>query len=299
MATAKAKQKKPKAKQPEEGTQAGAQNARRQTFGERDRSEIEGARAVRAAARQRSAEPRSDVPPTSDGCVDDLDTRGTPFKLVEGFRTVERQQWLFGSGRPNAEPFGRDGPIVTYRDGVKALSNHQGTGQPGTGCGADCYPMRNGKVFVPPSTDRLWDEYATALERQGLIAGHRWTKLKDSPHAEMQVATKNARSNSYDRLRFQKKRHAQRNRRRVVREVWPTALRFPLVRPRSKTKPRKHSSPAPAWSSPTTAFRRKRRKTSSTRTCWRSSRRLPLRITPMLSPGIPLTSAHCNDSVGR
>ena len=50
--------------------------------------------------------------------------------------------------------------------------------------------MRNGKVFVPPSTDRLWDEYATALERQGLIAGHRWTKLKDSPHAEMQVATK-------------------------------------------------------------------------------------------------------------
>ena len=124
------------------------------------------------------------------GALADLDAAGTPFKLVEGFRTVERQQWLFGSGRPGEKPFGRPGPIVTYRDGVRLLSNHQGTGQPGTGSGADCYPLRDGKVYIPPSSNAIWDQYATALERQGLIAGHRWAKLKDSPHAEMQVTTK-------------------------------------------------------------------------------------------------------------
>ena len=33
--------------------------------------------------------------------LDDLQAAGKPFKLVEGFRTVERQQWLYGSGRPH------------------------------------------------------------------------------------------------------------------------------------------------------------------------------------------------------
>ena len=27
-----------------------------------------------------------------------------PFKLVEGFRSTDRQQWLYGSGRPAAKP---------------------------------------------------------------------------------------------------------------------------------------------------------------------------------------------------
>ena len=46
----------------------------------------------------------------------DLETRGTPFRFVEGFRTVERQQWLFGSGRRtfclSVAPV-RSSPIVT------------------------------------------------------------------------------------------------------------------------------------------------------------------------------------------
>jgi hypothetical protein len=71
-----------------------------------------------------------------------LEASGTPFKFVEGFRTVERQQWLYGSGRPGA-PFGRQGAILTFKDGVKALSNHQGDGTPGSGRAADCYPVRD------------------------------------------------------------------------------------------------------------------------------------------------------------
>jgi hypothetical protein len=109
-----------------------------------------------------------------------------PFKLVEGFRTVDRQQWLYGSGRTNVEPYGRPGNVVTNADGIAVKSKHQGAGIAGTGLAADCYPVREGKVYVPPSTDPIWSAYATAVEQQGLVAGFRWPRLKDSPHCEAQ-----------------------------------------------------------------------------------------------------------------
>lgn len=115
----------------------------------------------------------------------DLSARGTPFKFVEGFRTVERQQWLFGSGRPDAVPFGRAGSIVTQRDGVRKLSNHQGDGTPGSGKGADCYPLKDGRVFIPPVSDPLWQAYAEAIKRQGLKAGIDFPTLRDAPHCEL------------------------------------------------------------------------------------------------------------------
>lgn len=114
-----------------------------------------------------------------------LEADGKPFKFVEGFRTVDRQQWLYGSGRPTAVPYGRPGPIVTNADGVIRLSNHQGTGTPGSGKAADCYPTRNGKVYIPPNTDPVWDAYAAAVTAQGLKAGHNFTSIKDSPHCEL------------------------------------------------------------------------------------------------------------------
>jgi hypothetical protein len=111
---------------------------------------------------------------------------GSPFRFVEGFRTVERQQWLFGSGRPTAQPFGRPGAIVTHRDGVAKLSNHQGTGIAGTGKGADCYPVTpEGKVFIPPANDRLWGAYADAVKAQGLQAGLDFASFTDAPHCEL------------------------------------------------------------------------------------------------------------------
>ena len=81
--------------------------------------------------------------------LNDLANAGTPFRLVERFRTKERQQWLYGSGRPTVQPFGRQGPILTFKDSVKNLSNHQGDGTPGSGRAADCYPTRDGKVRIP------------------------------------------------------------------------------------------------------------------------------------------------------
>ncbi len=111
--------------------------------------------------------------------------RGTPFRLVEGFRTRARQQWLFGSGRPDVVPFGRPGPVLTNADGVDKLSRHQGNGTPGSGRAADCYPTREGRVFIPPSSDPIWAAYADAVEAEGLIAGHRFPTFKDSSHCEL------------------------------------------------------------------------------------------------------------------
>src|SRR6267378_1680463 len=72
-----------------------------------------------------------------------LQGANTSFKLVEGYRTVERQQWLYGSGRPNAQPYGRPGPIVTNADGVRKKSKHQGDGFPGSRHAAGRPPASN------------------------------------------------------------------------------------------------------------------------------------------------------------
>jgi len=113
-----------------------------------------------------------------------LSAEGVPFKFHEGFRTVQRQQWLYGQGRPTA-PFGRPGNKVTNKDGVKNLSNHQGNGLPGSGCAADCYPLNaQGKVTLN-APEKTWQRYAEVAEANGLTAGYRWKQPHDPPHIEL------------------------------------------------------------------------------------------------------------------
>ena len=116
-----------------------------------------------------------------------LKVDGTPFVLHEGFRTVERQRWLYGQGRPAAK-YGRPGKKVTDRDGVTKQSDHQ------AGFAADCYPCHaNGKIIWPPppsdptepDCDPRWERYAALAEAQGLTAGYRWKSPHDPPHVEM------------------------------------------------------------------------------------------------------------------
>lgn len=120
-----------------------------------------------------------------DAALSQLSSQGIPFRFVEGFRTRDRQQWLYGSGRPSATPYGRPGPILTNADGVNSLSKHQGDGTIGSGKAADCYPLRDGGVYIPPNTDPVWTSYAHAVTAQGLVAGQNFPSLKDSPHCEM------------------------------------------------------------------------------------------------------------------
>ncbi|HET9855995.1 MAG TPA: M15 family metallopeptidase [Methylomirabilota bacterium] len=116
--------------------------------------------------------------------LEQLAAAGTPFRFHEGFRTVERQQWLYGSGRPRAT-FGRPGAIVTNADGVGVRSNHQGNGAAGSGRAADCYPLRDGRVIIPALSDPLWKAYAEAARAHGLTAGLYWPRFQDAPHCEL------------------------------------------------------------------------------------------------------------------
>ena len=155
------------------------------------------AKAMLSAKTAAAAEPPKDRDPAKlaaafrvklQAVLDQLSAEGTPFKFDEGFRTVDRQQWLYGSGRPAAKPYGRSGPIVTQRDGVNKLSNHQGNGTAGSGRAADCYPAQaNGKIIwpPPPMSDPRWKRFADLAKAQGLEAGYYWPTLKDLPHIEL------------------------------------------------------------------------------------------------------------------
>lgn len=117
--------------------------------------------------------------------LDELQHAGTPFRIIEGWRSRARQQWHYGSGRLQAMPYGRPGPIVTNCDGLIKLSKHQGTGEPYTGRAADLWPLRqDGIVFCPTATDPVWEWLACAAEEVGLVSGLRW-KMRDCPHVEL------------------------------------------------------------------------------------------------------------------
>ena len=140
-----------------------------------------------------AAEPPIDRDPTNlvpefrtrlEAALRALEAAGTPFKFVEGFRTVERQRWLFGSGRSGV-PFGRVGAIITRADGVSTKSNHQGNGMPGSGRAADCYPTKDGRVIIPAASDPVWKVYAETVQALGLTAGFFWPTFKDAPHCEL------------------------------------------------------------------------------------------------------------------
>ena len=115
-----------------------------------------------------------------------LEKAGQPFRLDEGFRTRERQAWLYAQGRT------RPGPIVTQKDGAPGVwpvthhvvsergksrrSRHQSR------LAADLYPVRpDGRVFIPPAEHEAWFLLATTARALGLRCGRDWG---DSPHVE-------------------------------------------------------------------------------------------------------------------
>lgn len=118
--------------------------------------------------------------------LETLARAGVPFRLDEGFRSAERQAWIYGSGRL------RPGPILTQKDGQPGLwppthavvsergkarrSRHQ------SGLAADLYPVKpDGRVWIPPASHEAWVLLATTARALGLRAGRDWG---DSPHVE-------------------------------------------------------------------------------------------------------------------
>lgn len=90
-----------------------------------------------------------------------------PWMLVEGYRSPERQLFLYGYGRPHLSGppfFGRKGRIVTWR---KTPSFH------GTGCAADCAPKKKvlGVYVNRPEygvPDSFWEAYREIWSRLDL-----------------------------------------------------------------------------------------------------------------------------------
>ena len=111
-----------------------------------------------------------------------LAIRNSPidFTVVEGVRTVERQQALYAQGRT------KPGPIVTQVDGVTKRSNHQPKTD-GYGYAVDIYPFVNGQVQVNDVQGlKRISEHIKAVARLNLIQiewGGDWA-MRDYPHFE-------------------------------------------------------------------------------------------------------------------
>lgn len=134
--------------------------------------------------------------------LDMLRRAGVPFGIGESRRTVDRQAWLYASGRT------RPGPVLTQKDGGLGVwpmahpvasergktrrSRHQ------SGLAVDLYPMKaDGRgSWCPPAEHEAWSLLASAARSIGLRAGRDWG---DSPHVEWQGALPATRESAAQR----------------------------------------------------------------------------------------------------
>lgn len=105
-----------------------------------------------------------------EAVIKDLDGHGVKIFVTEGFRSLERQQWLYAQGRT------RKGPIVTNCDGVSNKSAHQ------SAKAADV-AFRGTKLY-PPGDSPAWKLLASSAKAHGLTWGGTW-RFKDRPHLEL------------------------------------------------------------------------------------------------------------------
>lgn len=103
------------------------------------------------------------------------------FTIVDGMRTVERQQQLYAQGRT------APGPIVTNADGVRNKSNHQPKAD-GFGHAVDLYPYVDGRVQVNDveGLKRIADHIKAVSAKIGIPVewGGDWD-MRDYPHFEL------------------------------------------------------------------------------------------------------------------
>ena len=95
-------------------------------------------------------------------------SKGIDLRVIEGYRTLEKQKYYFSKGRTIG------GNIVTNAPPGLSLHNY--------GWAVDVCPYKNGKPYWKSSR---WKEIGAMVKKQGLIWGGDWKRLKDVPHIQL------------------------------------------------------------------------------------------------------------------
>lgn len=103
----------------------------------------------------------------ADAVVTEMARRGHPVRLVEGYRSFERQTELYNQGRTN------DLPIVTNAKAGESYHNY--------GVAVDFVFRREGYN----ASDSLWQLLGEVGKRQGFEWGGDWTGFVDRPHFQL------------------------------------------------------------------------------------------------------------------
>ena len=117
--------------------------------------------------------------------LEDLAAQGNHFRFVEGFRTADRQRWLFGSGAPQGHTLR---PRRQNRHGQRRRNDSVEPSRKWT-----CRLRQSGGLLStqgwqnshPPASDAIWRIYADSVVKQGMKAGLNFSTLKDAPHCEL------------------------------------------------------------------------------------------------------------------
>lgn len=99
--------------------------------------------------------------------VEEMDHRGTPVRIVEGYRSHERQNELYAQGRTTP------GNIVTNAKAGESMHNY--------GVAVDFVFRREGYN----ASDAQWEELGKLGESLGFSWGGRWQSFVDKPHFEL------------------------------------------------------------------------------------------------------------------
>ncbi len=94
---------------------------------------------------------------------------GMPMRIMEGFRTVERQDALYEQGRT------KPGIIVTNARGGESLHNY--------GVAVDMVFVKEGYN----ATEAQWKTYGVVARSQGFEWGGDWTGFIDKPHIQLML----------------------------------------------------------------------------------------------------------------
>ena len=108
----------------------------------------------------------------ADKIVYDMKMLGHPVRVVEGYRSIERQDELYAQGRTTA------GNIVTNAKGGQSFHNY--------GVAVDFVFRKEGYN----ASEFLWGTLGTVGKEHGFKWGGDWKNFKDRPHFEMTLGNK-------------------------------------------------------------------------------------------------------------